>query len=390
MEPLGLTNYKRVELPTLWKKLEYPTLVNLCPTSKEYLNICSNPDTWIYLLQRDFNIAWSSTIKNFSPRDYYELYYVFSLPINELNTVLNNMLTKLIKDSPTINQTHLVMEFGKRRIIIESINNYHLMAKDYYNSGKTILDEVLKLRLLPKHLEDWVMLKQTLYYISQQNLTFDSKLMSKLEAISDRFNRISKNIQNISSSSLLSSSNPKYQKRLSSLHMQHSKLSKQLNFISDQINTILDQSKRLIDIQIQTYKSSAAADTSKQPRSDLAEIQTQTKDSPPTRPDSYLDPINDIKYNTNYLLSRIKDFLPVFNSLPKALSIHTQTLLLVSERERDGKPALIEQYPPEIILPPTVAPNYWTIPSIKYLFQELLRSYISDSTLIRLDDIQVI
>ena len=73
MDPLN--HYKQNFLSQAWKQLDYPTLIQYCQTSKEYLPICQDPQTWIYLLKRDFNITWETDER--SPRKYYELHYFY-------------------------------------------------------------------------------------------------------------------------------------------------------------------------------------------------------------------------------------------------------------------------------------------------------------------------
>ena len=75
MEPLSITNYKKEFLPYLWKTLDYPTLIQLCQTSKEYLKICHDYNTWVYLLKRDFNISWE--VQPSMAQEYYKMNYLY-------------------------------------------------------------------------------------------------------------------------------------------------------------------------------------------------------------------------------------------------------------------------------------------------------------------------
>src|SRR5687767_804803 len=45
-----------VPIDVLLEHIDYHSLLNLCQTSAQYRRICENPDTWIYLLRRDFEI----------------------------------------------------------------------------------------------------------------------------------------------------------------------------------------------------------------------------------------------------------------------------------------------------------------------------------------------
>ena len=76
-------NIQQCLLTTVWKHVAYTELLQLGRTSKEFLKVLKNKQTWITLLQRDFNVNWS-IIKKVNcgygcdkpdPKDYYELYY---------------------------------------------------------------------------------------------------------------------------------------------------------------------------------------------------------------------------------------------------------------------------------------------------------------------------
>jgi hypothetical protein len=46
---------------TAWRELSVEDLLKLCATNKEFLKICNSPETWSFLLQRDFNIPLKIT-----------------------------------------------------------------------------------------------------------------------------------------------------------------------------------------------------------------------------------------------------------------------------------------------------------------------------------------
>ena len=46
----------------VWKQLSVPDLISFCSTNSEYKKICQNPETWRFLLQRDFN--YTKPVKN--------------------------------------------------------------------------------------------------------------------------------------------------------------------------------------------------------------------------------------------------------------------------------------------------------------------------------------
>ena len=70
MDPLE--SIKQSTLPTLWKYLSYPSLIAFGKTSKKYNEILNNPETWVHLLKRDFNLPSDSD----KAKDYYELLYL--------------------------------------------------------------------------------------------------------------------------------------------------------------------------------------------------------------------------------------------------------------------------------------------------------------------------
>ena len=43
-----------------WRQMRVPELIRYCSGNKELLKICQNPDTWRYLLERDFDIIYKS------------------------------------------------------------------------------------------------------------------------------------------------------------------------------------------------------------------------------------------------------------------------------------------------------------------------------------------
>ena len=63
---------KQSTLPTMWKHLSYPALIEFCKTSKEYSQLLEDPETWLHLLKRDFNL----TSEPSEAKDYYELLYL--------------------------------------------------------------------------------------------------------------------------------------------------------------------------------------------------------------------------------------------------------------------------------------------------------------------------
>ena len=59
-------------MPIVWKHLSFPDLIEFCKTAKKYNSILDNPETWIHLLKRDFNLTSEPT----EARNYYELLYL--------------------------------------------------------------------------------------------------------------------------------------------------------------------------------------------------------------------------------------------------------------------------------------------------------------------------
>lgn len=136
MEPYSLTTYKRTFLPEAWKTLDYLTIINLCLTSKEYLEICQNPETWIYLLKRDFKITWDLN-NQASPREYYELHYSYFIRGDFMRQILRR-LNKAANSSSKKPQTWLFSKdettVGRADIkVIRGNNIYEIIFKIIFN-----------------------------------------------------------------------------------------------------------------------------------------------------------------------------------------------------------------------------------------------------------------
>ncbi len=72
------------------KSIDYFTLIQACRTSRDYLNICQNRNTWIYFIKRDLkSVLWARKISNefleekvysiyggIDPKEFYEFYYI--------------------------------------------------------------------------------------------------------------------------------------------------------------------------------------------------------------------------------------------------------------------------------------------------------------------------
>lgn len=51
-----MSNVEQQLLSVAWRELDVRELIRLCKTNKQFSNICRDPNTWKYLLKRDFNI----------------------------------------------------------------------------------------------------------------------------------------------------------------------------------------------------------------------------------------------------------------------------------------------------------------------------------------------
>lgn len=70
MDPID--SIKQSTLPIVWKHLSYADLITFGQTSKEYNLILENPETWLHLLKRDFNVEADPE----EAKDYYELLHL--------------------------------------------------------------------------------------------------------------------------------------------------------------------------------------------------------------------------------------------------------------------------------------------------------------------------
>lgn len=141
MEQLSLTYYKQIFLSDIWKQLDYQTLIKYCQTSKKYLPICLDPETWIYLLKRDFNVTWNVTSK--SPRDYYELHYSYFIDGSFMQQLFR-ILKDLIKNS---SQKPVTWFFASD--YDNTLRNAEITVVNGVNDYE-ILDKILRNKLIPE------------------------------------------------------------------------------------------------------------------------------------------------------------------------------------------------------------------------------------------------
>ena len=66
----------------MWKYLPYEDIVSLCQTSRGFSEICNDPETWRFLLYRDFNISKTGSLSEL--RDLYQYENTRARIYNEL------------------------------------------------------------------------------------------------------------------------------------------------------------------------------------------------------------------------------------------------------------------------------------------------------------------
>ncbi len=124
----------------VWQNMDYKTLINLCKTSQQYYLICKDPNTWIFLLKRDYNVTWDPFIKHYSPRDYYELNYIFSIDTPNNRNLLFNKIRELIDTAPSDPQIFIVHhKYYHDMKIIMGKNIYEIVYKFINNSDENLL-----------------------------------------------------------------------------------------------------------------------------------------------------------------------------------------------------------------------------------------------------------
>lgn len=74
---LVLSNLERIIVTDIWKRLQYPDVINLLRVNKSFLPILNNPKTWCYLLDRDYPKWQHPKVDN--PKEYYEICYWFGV-----------------------------------------------------------------------------------------------------------------------------------------------------------------------------------------------------------------------------------------------------------------------------------------------------------------------
>ena len=89
MNSLISGSFKQVVLTDIWKLLPYPDFINLCKSNKTFLHILYNPNSWYYLLNRDYPNWQHPKITVPDPKEYYELSYWFGrrFPRSYLDTI---------------------------------------------------------------------------------------------------------------------------------------------------------------------------------------------------------------------------------------------------------------------------------------------------------------
>ena len=68
-------NLKQMTFNDLWKSLKYPELINLGKSDKTHLELLNNPETWRYLLKRDYSHPDWTLDETVDPKEYYEFLY---------------------------------------------------------------------------------------------------------------------------------------------------------------------------------------------------------------------------------------------------------------------------------------------------------------------------
>ena len=76
-------NLKQITMNECWKSLKYPELINLGKSDKCHLELLNDPETWRYLLKRDYTHPDWPLNETVDPKEYYEFLYWMGVTITE-------------------------------------------------------------------------------------------------------------------------------------------------------------------------------------------------------------------------------------------------------------------------------------------------------------------
>ena len=115
---MNILNLNRLLTEEVWKTLPYPDIIKLGQASKQYTKILESPDTWIYLLKRDYDSTWDHNKHN--PRDYYEVRYWLGLdeegedqPTPNSDSWILSKWQQYIDSQPKHQVTYLALEANR-------------------------------------------------------------------------------------------------------------------------------------------------------------------------------------------------------------------------------------------------------------------------------------
>ena len=121
-----LPNHVHFDLPEIWQHLDFLTLVRLFSSSQRLYQLSQKSQTWIFLLNRDFNINWKDN--DYSPKDYYEINYIFCLPVARIQKICEIYWLKLINSAQPDSKLFLVNQ-PSNSVLIHSKNKYDQVYK---------------------------------------------------------------------------------------------------------------------------------------------------------------------------------------------------------------------------------------------------------------------
>ena len=154
-------NLQQITINECWKSLKYPELINLGKADKCHLVLLNDPETWRYLLKRDYSHPDWPLDETVDPKEYYEFLYWMGVTITEdggtsqhfpkgAEEFIRNKFKQLVDQEPQSALTAVLFGGSHRDScmgIITGVNEYDLIvsAIDRFRQSSSFL----------QFMEDW-------------------------------------------------------------------------------------------------------------------------------------------------------------------------------------------------------------------------------------------
>ncbi len=144
MHSLIAGSLKQVVLTDIWKLLSYPDLINLCKSNNTYLQIISNQNTWLYLLNRDHPRWRDPRIKVNNPKEYYELAYWFCVEFHPISIKPSPEYPKHANEFIVHKCQQIISTHPNKPVIALLFLNWNINSFKTVLTGKNIYDLIFQ------------------------------------------------------------------------------------------------------------------------------------------------------------------------------------------------------------------------------------------------------